>query len=241
MRRASWLRCDAILIKDSCHLFLRSKSYTCSLSLLSSDSTDKPKAAKGKSSNPKAKKAAAGSSGGGGKGDTAEIIRSYLHGMHQVGINSVDEKEILLKTGYARKDSTGYRKAMKELTKELNHVEKTKGQLALTEEGHRYIAANGLKVTVIPATNEDHQEQLKETILKNAKAPEKALRAIWGILEDGKPHPGDELLEAAGYKRKDSTGYREIMKWLNKLELLEKVGTSFMFTDKVYRYGSRPN
>lgn len=175
------------------------------------------------------------------KGDTAEIIRSYLYGMHQINIHSVDEKDILLKTGYTRTDSTGYRKVMKQLAKEFGHVEKKKGQLALTEEGHRYIAANGLTVQVLPATNEEHQEQLKEIILKNAKAPEKALRSVWDVLVDGKAHTSDELLQATGYKRKDSTGYREIMKWLNKLELLEKNGKFVRFTDKVYRFGARPN
>jgi hypothetical protein len=161
--------------------------------------------------------------------------------MSQVGIHSVDEKDVLLKTGYARTDSTGYRKALKELIKDLGQVVKTKGALSLTDEGHRYIAANGLKVTAMPATMEEHQEQLKETVLKNAKAPEKALRAIWEVLADGKSHNRDELLAAAGYKRSDSTGYREIMKWFTKLEIVEKDGKFCKFTDKVYRFGSRPN
>ena len=161
--------------------------------------------------------------------------------MHQVGIHSVKEKDVLLKTGYARTDSTGYRNAMKELTKDLGHVVKSKGEMSLTEGGHRYIAANGLKVKVMPATMKEHQEQLKETILKNAKAPEKALIALWDVLADGKSHTRDELLAAAGYKRPDSTGYREIMKWFNNLELVEKDGNRYKFTDKVYRFGSRPN
>ena len=162
--------------------------------------------------------------------------------MHRHGIDEVAESDVLLKTGYARTDSTGYRKAMTKLTKELHHVNRAGGKLGLTEEGHRYIQENGLSVEVAPATNKEHQEQLKETILKNPKAPAKALNAIWEVMIDGKWHTREELLEAAGYKRPDSTGYREVMKWLGKLELLEKDGTAtFKFTDKVYRHGSRPN
>jgi hypothetical protein len=162
--------------------------------------------------------------------------------MREEGISQVDEQEVLSKTGYARTDSTGYRKIMKELIKELSHVEKSKGKLELTDQGVKYIEDNGgPKIKVKAANNEEHQEQLKEKVLKNAKTPEKALLAIWGILVDGKPHTREELLEAAGYARPDSTGYREIMKWFKKFELVEKEGKDFIFTDKVYRYGSRPN
>lgn len=37
-----------------------------------------------------------------------EIIRSYLYAISLVGVNVVDEKEVLLQTVYARADSTGY-------------------------------------------------------------------------------------------------------------------------------------
>ena len=74
-----------------------------------------------------------------------------------------------------------------------------------------------------------------------AKAPTKAVESIWNVMLDGQGHAQEELLTAAGYQRADSTGYREVMKWFKKLELVEKQGKLFHFTDKVYRYGSRPN
>ena len=75
---------------------------------------------------------------------------------------------------------------------------------------------------------------------KNAKAPEKAIDAIWNTLRDGKAHTAQDLYTAAGYQRKESTGYRQTMKWLKKFDLVEKEGQSWKFTDKVFLYGSRP-
>lgn len=161
--------------------------------------------------------------------------------MRQVGIDQVDEKEILFKTGYARTDSKGYRNAIKELVKELGHVSKSKGTLSLTGAGLAYIEENGLAVEVKPATMEDHQAELRNALTEHAKAPATKSLAIWDVLVDGKTHSSTELLEAAEYQRTDSKGYREIMTWLRKLELLEKEGKCFKFSDKVYRYGARPN
>jgi len=101
--------------------------------------------------------------------------------------------------------------------------------------------ANGSTVQVAPATMEEHQEQLKDNLLKNANVPHTKLVAFWDLMMDGKAHSQEELLAATEYKRTDSKGYREILKWCKKLDLLENVRGGFMFTDKVYRFGSRPN
>lgn len=175
--------------------------------------------------------------------DTAEMIRSYLWGMRQAGLDQVDETDILQVTGYARTDSTGYRKVMKELTKTLQHVTKSKGIVSLTKEGLDYIAANGgVQLKVTPPSMEEHQEKLKQSVINNAKVPVKAILAIWNLLLDGQDHAVMDLVQAGGYKRTDSTGYREVMKWLKKLELVDKKqgGAAYGFADKVYRYGSRP-
>ena len=118
---------------------------------------------------------------------------------------------------------------------------KSKGKFLLTEAGLEYIAKNGVQIKVAPPTLEGNQAKLQAHISENAKAPAKALDAIWNVLLDGKGHTQEALLAAADYKRSDSTGYREIMKWFKKLDLVEKEGKLFKFTDKVYRYGSRPH
>ena len=175
------------------------------------------------------------------KGDTVEVIRSYLYAMHQVGVSAVEEKEILLKTGYARTDSHGYRNAMKQLTKELGHVRKSKGMLELTDQGLEFIQAHGVQIKVAPASMEEHQTQLQETLEAHIKAPADKIKAFWQVLSDGQAHTVGELLQATGYARTDSKGYQQINKCFKTLELIENNGTLRQFTDKVYRYGARPN
>jgi len=191
--------------------------------------------AKGKSS------VSSKSSSSSNKGDTVEIIRSYLYAMHQVGVFEVEEKEILLKTGYARTDSHGYRNAMKQLTKEMDHVRKNKGKLGLTDQGLEFVQAHGVKIKVAPVSMEEHQKQLLETLEAHIKAPADKINAFWQVLSDGQAHPVQELLQATGYARPDSNGYKQINKWFKTLELIENNGTMRQFTDKVYRFGARPN
>jgi hypothetical protein len=78
-------------------------------------------------------------------------------------------------------------------------------------------------------------------VLSHAKAPSNAVFAIWDVMIDGEDHSGTELMAAAGYSRPDSKGYREVMKWFKMLDIVEKNGQNFKFTDKVYKFGSRPN
>ena len=160
--------------------------------------------------------------------------------MHQAGLETVDEMDVLLRTGYARTDSTGYRKVMTALTKTAGHVTRSSGTLSLTAVGRAFIAQHGVAIQVTPPTMEEHQEKLLQSILDHAKAPQKAVRAIWNLLLDGVEHATADMLSAAGYQRTDSTGYREVMKWLKKLNLVEKKGNAVRATDKVYRYGARP-
>lgn len=164
--------------------------------------------------------------------------------MKKIGIETVDEKEILMKTGYKRTDSTGYRKAANEIIKELGHATKSKGQWELTPAGLEWLEENGTAIDIQPATMEDHQDQLFESLCENAKAPNDKIKAMWTVVLDGKTHSQAELLQAGGYNRADSTGYREFIKWCKKMELLiVKVEgkQAFRTTDKVYRYGARPN
>jgi hypothetical protein len=58
---------------------------------------------------------------------------------------------------------------------------------------------------------------------------------------DGQCHEATELLKVSGYKRTDTKAYREIIGWLKKLQLLEKIDKGFRFTDKMFQHGSRPN
>ena len=66
----------------------------------------------------KAVKAVKTSKASGSKGDPVDTIRCYLYAMRQAGMAQVDEADVLTAAGYKRTDSTGYRRAMKELIKE---------------------------------------------------------------------------------------------------------------------------
>lgn len=161
--------------------------------------------------------------------------------MKQMGQEIVSEKDLLIKTNYSGTDSKGYRDAMKRL-RDDGHVEKTKGNVSLTDGGMSYVEENRIAEGIVEAvTMADHQARLKVHIVQNAKAPEAKVVAVWNVLLDGKLHDANELLKVTGYSGTDSKGYRDIMMWLNKLDLLEKDGKKFRFTDKMYHLGNRPN
>ena len=160
--------------------------------------------------------------------------------MHGLGTIPVDEKQVLLQTGYARTDSTGYRMVMKTLIKETKQVVRSNKKLDLTETGLAYMQSRGgdsITSTRKVRTNEEVAESLKARIFKNVKAPKKAFDAIWNVLLDGKRHTQTELLAASDYKRNDSTGYREIMKWLKNTNAVQKDGKDFQFTDMLFPCG----
>ena len=149
---------------------------------------------------------------------------------------NVKEEHVVKAAGYERADSTGYRNAMKEL-KNLGYVEKSSKMVRLTEKGLEYAQekyGDSNQNFQLPTTNQEVADHYKAKILKfsKGKVPALKLDAIWNVLSDMKPHERDELLAAADYKRPDSTGYREIMKWIKKFELVASgvtTKTSFQF------------
>jgi hypothetical protein len=88
-------------------------------------------------------------------------------------------------------------------------------------------------------TNEiaEKSYKMKMMELSENKIPAVALDKVWSILSDGNGHSQEELVEAAGYKRPDSAGYKTINKWFNRLRLTEKKCGLIYFTDKVFPEG----
>lgn len=166
----------------------------------------------------------------GPKEDVVEKILCFLYENHEVGTTSVPEEQVVLVSGYARADSTGYRKAANQIIKIDELAERSSKCWSLTEKGIKVLETKaGPKIK--PFSNHEMEVFIKQRILKMSqkKVPEEKLNSVWNVLRDGKVHSREELLLAAGYKRPDSTGYREIMKWMKKLELVETTGTSFKF------------
>jgi predicted transcriptional regulator len=162
--------------------------------------------------------------------DARENILDCLYENHEVERSRVPESEVLGASGYARTDSTGYRKIMKELTKESELVEKKNKELWLTEKGIKEMESKpGKSVARKPKkTNADVEELYKKQVIKSGKGkvPADKLELLWGCLRDRRAHSVEELLAVTQYSRADSTGYREIMKALKTLGLIEKSGKS---------------
>eukprot|EP00531_Pseudo-nitzschia_arenysensis_P008101 CAMPEP_0116144742 /NCGR_PEP_ID=MMETSP0329-20121206/16181_1 /TAXON_ID=697910 /ORGANISM="Pseudo-nitzschia arenysensis, Strain B593" /LENGTH=235 /DNA_ID=CAMNT_0003640219 /DNA_START=372 /DNA_END=1079 /DNA_ORIENTATION=- len=176
------------------------------------------------------------------KGDTVETILLKLAEMEQIGILEVKEEFILKATGYARHDSTGYRKASKKIQKELVYaIRSTKDKQTtwkLTEAGRGHLIERGIIVIPeVPKSNEEYHAQLMETLKKIVKGPPEKLETVFRILSDGDWHPVPDLLTETGYKRTDSTGYRSIMAGMRKLDLLEKKGKMLRFSEKAFMFG----
>lgn len=142
-------------------------------------------------------------------------------------------------SGYARHDSKGYRNAKKKLVNEIGYLTKAGKLFKLTEKGRTHLIDSGkLYIPPEPTTNEEAQAQLKEALLKIVKAPTKKLEAVWDTLMDGKAHSVDDLVKEAGYERSDSKGYRQIIKGMNTLEMLDKPSKGkLQFSAKVYQFG----
>ena len=174
---------------------------------------------------------------GANKGDPVELILAKMGEMYQLGIKEVNESILLEATGYARHDSNGYRNAAKKVIKELGYVEKEKKTYTLTESGIEYLLESGaIVIREEPKNTEEHHAQLLET-LKFVKAPKLKLEAIFELLADGRWHSIESLLAASEYNRTDSNGYRNIMSGLKNLDLLEKKGKTFRFSDKAFKFG----
>ena len=171
------------------------------------------------------------------KAETVETIHKYLWEMHEAGVESVAEEELVKKTGYHRADSKGFRNAVNFVIRSQKYATKANKKLSLTEEGIDYCLATFGSTK--PTSNEEAAERFKANMmeLSEKKIKGKALNTVWRILADGKGHSAEELFTAAGYKRADSKGYAVIMKWCNKLGLTKKSSGLVIFTDKVFPFG----
>jgi hypothetical protein len=166
-------------------------------------------------------------------------MMTYMADMLAGGVTEVTEDALLKATGYAGADSKGFRNPVKELVKELDYLVKTGKNFSLTETGVEYLQAHG-KIAADPTSLEEHQTRLKEMLVAMCKAPPAKVEAIWNLLLDGEATQ-TELLEASGYKRADSSGYKAIMKHMRTMQLLAETVErgKVKFSDKVLKFQPR--
>jgi hypothetical protein len=169
--------------------------------------------------------------------ETIRKIQKYLWEMHESSVETVTEEELVKHCGYSHADSKGYRNAVKYLVHEAKRAIKNNKSLSLTDAGVDFCHKNFGSVR--PSSNEEAAERFKASLIKMSenKIPVLALDKVWEVLADGKGHKTDDLVKVAGYKRPDSGGFKQITKWLNKLNLMERKGGLVYFTDKVFPYG----
>jgi hypothetical protein len=175
---------------------------------------------------------------GGSKGDTEEAILTYMADMLASGVTEVAQEALLKATKYAAPDSKGFRNPIKQLVKELEYLVKMDTTYSLTEKGVEYLKKKG-KIAPEPTSLEEHQARIKEMLVKvTSKAPEAKVETIWNKLLGGKTCTQKELLGASGYKGADSSGYKNIMKQMRIMKLLdETVGKGqFKLSDKVLKF-----
>jgi hypothetical protein len=199
----------------------------------------KESVAKTNKTNAKAKKSEGGRGTGDDTGNTEERILDFLWSMlHDGEKESVPESEVLFETGYKRADSTGFRIAIKSLTKEKCYVKKNSKAFTLTEEGRKYM--QGRKPVIERKTNKEVEDYFKAMVIKSGKGkiPPSKLDDFWDILRDRKVHDEAELLKKLGYQRTDSTGYRMTVRGLKTLDLIEKNGKGWQFTGKVFPFSN---
>ncbi|KAL3905552.1 MAG: hypothetical protein SGILL_009631 [Bacillariaceae sp.] len=166
-------------------------------------------------------------------------IMGHLFNMHLMERGPVDETELLVISGYARADSTGYRNIMKKLKVECRYIEKSNKKVSLTEAGVKFMQAKSGDDIQKPTTNKSMEEFFKTMIIKTGKGkvPSDKLNIVWELLSDKEPHSIQEILEKTGYTRPDSTGYRAIIKGMKDSKLIEKEGKSYKFiVEKVFPF-----
>ncbi|KAL3935900.1 MAG: hypothetical protein SGARI_002780 [Bacillariaceae sp.] len=169
--------------------------------------------------------------------ETIETIHNYLWEMYEADVESVNEDELVKKTGYNRADSKGFRNAVKFVVNTQGYATKGNKKLSLTEAGIEY--CHETFGSTKPTSNEEAAERFKADMIAlwEKKIKAEALDKVWNILADGSSHSNETLFTAAGYKRADSKGYAVIMKWGKKLGLIEKSSGEVSFTDKVFPFG----
>lgn len=128
---------------------------------------------------------------------------------------------------------------MKKLTKECCYIEKSKGEVSLTDTGLKVIQSKSCSGSGKPRNNKSIEEFYKTMIIKTSKrkAPASKLDVVWDLLKDRQAHSVREIFEATGYACTDSTGYKMIMKALKECKLTEKEGKGWKFdVEKVFPF-----
>ena len=158
---------------------------------------------------------------------------SFLFEMNYMGLTDVKEEVIFKYCGGIGRNTEcpGYWNAVREVINTLGYVERHPDlTLGLTKKGLEHMTSISSKPGgkcrfVVPRTNHQVELAYKKRILtfSERRVTSTALDNIWRVLQDGMPHKCGELMEAVRH-RSAGGGYREIIKWMKYLGLVENAG-----------------
>jgi len=155
------------------------------------------------------------SSGSVVRGKILETLRS-LHLLPT--FKGLEVTKLAMAVGFKHRDSKGFRNPLSEL-KEEGIVVLDKGIVVLSSEEIDKLPkqkANGI---------EGHLELMLQMVEQTkSKVKPEGIRQIFSVLGDGKIHTMEELLEATGYKRADSGGFKNTWKLFNEMDYIQRPG-----------------
>ena len=168
--------------------------------------------------------------------------------MNYMGLTEVKEEVIFKYCGGCGRteECNGYWIAVREVINTLGYVKRHQDlTLGLTRKGLEHMTSiskpGGKCRFVVPRTNRQVELAYKKRILtfSERRITPVALDNIWKVLQDGMSHECEELMEAVRH-RSAGGGYREIIKWMKHLGLVETGATgesSLQFvTKKVFPF-----
>jgi hypothetical protein len=111
---------------------------------------------------------------------------------------------------------------------------------SLTKKGVELLKKKG-KIPPEPTSLEEHQARIKMLVEVASMAPAAKVEAIWNKLLGGETCTHKDLLEASRYRGADCCGYKNIMKQMQNMKLLdETMGEGkFKLSDKVLKFQPR--
>lgn len=169
---------------------------------------------------------------------TEELAKHYVLGNHEMSMDLLAHN-----VGYKHPRSDAILGAMK-LLKANGIAEKSKDTCKLTEKGIKEFVSEA----TAPADPEEAKEQMwnllvsKLECMKHGKGDKvrAAAENIWNLIQDGKPHPIDDVLKVTTYSMERSTGFPDILRAFKELGLAEKQNKKLQATDKLlHPFGKR--
>jgi len=155
------------------------------------------------------------SSGSVVRGKILETLRN-LHLLPT--FKGMEVTKLAMAVGFKHRDSKGFRNPLSEL-KEEGKVILDKGIVVLSSKEIDKLPkqkANGI---------EGHLELMLQMVEQTkSKVKPEGIRQIFSVLGDGKIHTMEELLEATGYKRADSGGFKNTWKLFNEMDYIQRPG-----------------